>query len=83
MPHMVNMFGDYVLEEGTAAEDALPELDALGFATAIRPLTSGLQGITITPDRLIRRPIHVNRWQGGFASRPPQGVFGPACASWS
>ena len=53
MPHMVNMFGDYVLEEGTAAEDALPELEALGFATAIRPLTSGLQGVTITPDGLL------------------------------
>jgi gamma-glutamyltranspeptidase / glutathione hydrolase len=53
MPHMVNMFGDYVLEEGTAAEDALPELEALGFATASRPLTSGLQGVTITSDGLL------------------------------
>lgn len=53
MPHMVNMFGDYVLEEGTPAEDAAPELEALGFSTAIRPLTSGLQGVTFTPDGLV------------------------------
>ena len=53
LPHGVNMFGDYLLEQGTAAEQAVPDLEALGFATAIRPLTSGLQGITITPDGLI------------------------------
>lgn len=53
MPHMVNMFGDYVLEEGTPAEDAAPELEALGFSTAIRPLTSGLQGVTFTPNGLV------------------------------
>lgn len=52
MPHMVNMFGDYVLEEGTAAEEAAAMLEATGFSTAIRPLTSGLQGISITGDGL-------------------------------
>ena len=53
LPHGVNMFGDYLVEQGTAAEQAVPDLEALGFATAIRPLTSGLQGITITADGLL------------------------------
>lgn len=52
MPHMVNMFGEYVLEEGTAAEETAATLEMSEFTTAIRPLTSGLQGITITPDGL-------------------------------
>jgi len=52
MPHMVNMFGDYVLEEGTAAEETAAMLEMSEFSIAVRPLTSGLQGISITPDGL-------------------------------
>ncbi|MGY6709207.1 MAG: gamma-glutamyltransferase [Rhizobiaceae bacterium] len=52
MPHMVNLFGDYVLEEGTAAEETAATLEIMEFETVIRPLTSGLQGITITADGL-------------------------------
>jgi gamma-glutamyltranspeptidase / glutathione hydrolase len=48
MPHMVNMFGDYVLEAGTEAENRADELELLGFTVVSRDLTSGLQGITFT-----------------------------------
>jgi gamma-glutamyltranspeptidase / glutathione hydrolase len=48
LPHMVNMFGDYVLEAGTEAENRADELELLGFTVVSRDLTSGLQGITFT-----------------------------------
>ncbi len=51
-PNLANSFGTYVLEAGTEAEALAPDLQALGFETAIRDLNSGLHGITISPDGL-------------------------------
>lgn len=47
MPHMINRFGTYDLEKGTDAESMAPQLEALGFETNVRSLTSGLHLITI------------------------------------
>ena len=52
MPHLVNRFGTYDLEEGTAAPDLEPALQALGFETNVRGLTSGLHVIAISDDGL-------------------------------
>ena len=50
MPHLVNRFGTYDLEEGTAAVNLKDELQALGFETNVRALTSGLHAIGIAED---------------------------------
>ncbi|HHX88636.1 MAG TPA: gamma-glutamyltransferase [Paracoccus sp.] len=47
MPHLINSFGTYMLEEGTWAADLGPELEALGFETRIGAMNSGLQAIAI------------------------------------
>lgn len=47
LPHMVNRFGTYDLEEGTAAADLQSGLEELGFEVGVRGLNSGLHGITI------------------------------------
>lgn len=52
LPHLLNRFGTYDLEKGTAAEKFAPALEALGFKTEIRDLNSGLHGIEITPHGL-------------------------------
>lgn len=52
LPHAVNRFGTYDVEEGTDAEALAPELEALGFEVNIRGLNSGLHAIAITPDGL-------------------------------
>lgn len=66
MPHLVNRFGTYDLEKGTAAEKLKPALDAMGFKTNVRDLNSGLHGITITPEGL----------QGGADPRREGSVLG-------
>lgn len=48
MPHLVNRFGTYDLEAGTAAEALSEELTALGFETNVRNLNSGLHLIART-----------------------------------
>lgn len=48
MPRMVHLFGDYVLEASTPAEDWAEELEAMGYSVAVRELTSGLQGVAFT-----------------------------------
>ncbi|MEM7645058.1 MAG: gamma-glutamyltransferase, partial [Pseudomonadota bacterium] len=53
LPHLVNRFGTYDLEEGTAAEAFAEPLTALGYETNIRGLTSGLHVIAIDGDTLI------------------------------
>ena len=58
MPHMVNRFGTYDLEQGTSAEALSEGLGAVGYETNVRDLTSGLHLIAIG-DRL----------QGGADSR--------------
>ncbi|KZL19278.1 Gamma-glutamyltranspeptidase precursor [Pseudovibrio axinellae] len=52
MPHLINRFGTYDLEKGTAAEKLQPALEAMGYKTNIRDLNSGLHGIVITRDGL-------------------------------
>ena len=53
MPHLVNRFGTYDIEEGTSAESLEPALAALGFKTSLRDLNSGIHAIMITDDGLI------------------------------
>ena len=52
MPHLVNRFGTYDLEAGTAAEDLSQGLTGLGFSVKSRGLNSGLHAIAITADGL-------------------------------
>ncbi|MCK4712948.1 MAG: gamma-glutamyltransferase, partial [Marinosulfonomonas sp.] len=47
MPHMVNRFGKFDLEEGTSAVDMQPALEAMGYKVGTRALTSGLHAISI------------------------------------
>jgi len=50
LPHAVNRFGSYDLEEGTSAIALEGPLTAMGYEIAIRPLTSGLHMIAIGDD---------------------------------
>ncbi|WP_336098399.1 gamma-glutamyltransferase [Roseovarius sp. CH_XMU1461] len=52
LPHLVNRFGTYDLEVGTAAEAQAEALQAMGYATAVRDLTSGLHVIDLRDGRL-------------------------------
>nr|WP_306268516.1 gamma-glutamyltransferase [Pararhizobium sp. IMCC3301] len=52
LPNLVNRFGTYDLELGTAAESLGPALEALGYKVDARDLNSGLQGILIDGDKL-------------------------------
>lgn len=47
MPHLVNRFGTYDVEAGTAAETLAPALEELGYEVNVRGLNSGLHGIHI------------------------------------
>lgn len=47
LPHLVNRFGTYDVEEGTIAEALEPALAEMGFKTSIRGLNSGLHAIEI------------------------------------
>lgn len=47
MPHLVNRFGTYDLEEGTDAVGLEAGLQAFGFETNQRALTSGLHAISV------------------------------------
>ncbi|MEO3999102.1 gamma-glutamyltransferase [Mesorhizobium sp. CAU 1732] len=51
-PHMVNRFGPYDIELGTAAEDLVEDLAALGYEVEAKELNSGLHGIEFTPSGL-------------------------------
>ncbi len=53
LPHAVNRFGTYDLEEGTDAEALAADLEAMGYEVNIRGLNSGLHAIAITPDGLM------------------------------
>lgn len=48
MPHLVNRFGTYDLEEDTAAADLAPALEAMGYEVNLRGLTSGLHAISVS-----------------------------------
>ena len=52
MPHLVNRFGTYDVEEGTTAEALAEPLTALGYEVNSRALTSGLHAIAIDADGL-------------------------------
>jgi len=52
MPHLVNRFGPYDLEQGTKAEELADDLTALGFTIAVKDLNSGLHGIAWGPGGL-------------------------------
>ena len=47
LPHLVNRFGTYDVEEGTNAVDLQPALEEMGFEVNARGLTSGLHAISI------------------------------------
>ncbi|MEM0934721.1 MAG: gamma-glutamyltransferase [Pseudomonadota bacterium] len=47
MPHLVNRFGTYDVEEGTSAEDLTEALTELGYEVNARGLTSGLHAIVV------------------------------------
>ncbi|PRY95754.1 gamma-glutamyltransferase 1 [Hasllibacter halocynthiae] len=47
LPHLVNRFGTYDLEDGTAATALREPLEALGYETEVRDLTSGLHAIAL------------------------------------
>ncbi|WP_417805206.1 gamma-glutamyltransferase [Thalassospira lucentensis] len=53
MPHLVNRFGTFDLEEGTWAENLEPNLQEMGFKTNIRDLNSGIHAIMIEENGLI------------------------------
>ncbi|MBY4892478.1 gamma-glutamyltransferase [Rhodobacteraceae bacterium N5(2021)] len=48
LPHAVNRFGTFDVEEGTEAEALAEGLEALGYEVSIRGLNSGLHAIAIT-----------------------------------
>lgn len=48
LPHLLNRFGPYELEAGTAAEAMADDLKALGFEVAAKELNSGLHAIAWT-----------------------------------
>ena len=50
LPHLVNRFGTYDVEEGTNAESLVPALKRMGYEVNIRSLNSGLHAIAINPD---------------------------------
>jgi gamma-glutamyltranspeptidase/glutathione hydrolase len=52
LPHLLNRFGTFELEKGTAAETFEPALQALGFKTKIGDLNSGLHAVVLTPQGL-------------------------------
>lgn len=52
LPHLVNRFGTYDLEEGTSAQDLAGPLETLGYEVNTRGLTSGLHAIVITSEGL-------------------------------
>ncbi|MQQ09040.1 gamma-glutamyltransferase [Epibacterium sp. SM1979] len=47
LPHLVNRFGTYDVEEGTAATALDPALEAQGFEVSARSLNSGLHAIEV------------------------------------
>ncbi len=52
LPHLVNRFGTYDVENGTTAMALEAPLQALGFKTNARSLTSGIHAIAITENGL-------------------------------
>ncbi len=53
MPHAVNRFGTYDLEEGTGAVALQSELEAIGYKVNVRALTSGIHAIVLDDGMLL------------------------------
>ncbi|MEO9779564.1 MAG: gamma-glutamyltransferase [Sedimentitalea sp.] len=53
LPHAVNRFGTYDLEDGTNATSLQGPLESLGYEVNLRDLNSGLHAIQITADGLL------------------------------
>ena len=53
LPNIAKNFGTMDLEAGTSAELLKADMEQLGHKVRVRPLTSGLQGIVITPAGLV------------------------------
>lgn len=53
LPHLVNRFGVYDVEEGTAAEEMAGPLRKMGFEVNVRGLNSGLHMIVMGADGLV------------------------------
>lgn len=52
LPNVLDRFGPVEIEAGTPATAMVPALRAMGFATRLEPIPSGLYGIAISPDGL-------------------------------
>ncbi len=52
LPHLVNRFGTYDVEQGSSAETLQAPLEQMGFKVNARNLTSGLHGIVIEDGKL-------------------------------
>lgn len=52
LPHLVNRFGTFDLEKGTAAENLAEPLQSLGYETNVRDLTSGIHAIVFGDENL-------------------------------
>ncbi len=66
LPHLVNRFGTFDVEEGTSAESLAPALAEMGYKVEARDLNSGLHTIAIT----------VNGLEGGADPRREGVVLG-------
>jgi len=53
MPHLLNRFGVYELEEGTAAEALAPQLSQMGYEVRSTQMSSGLNAIALKDGLLI------------------------------
>lgn len=53
MPHLVNRFGTYDLEQDSDAVSFKPALEKMGFKVNIRDLNSGLHGVVFSDGKLI------------------------------
>ena len=52
LPHLVNRFGTFEIEEGTSGELFAPALSQMGFKVKSGQMNSGLHGIRIKPQAL-------------------------------
>jgi gamma-glutamyltranspeptidase/glutathione hydrolase len=52
LPNVLDRFGPVEIERGTSAEKMIPALHAMGFATRVEAIPSGLHGIAIAPGAL-------------------------------
>jgi gamma-glutamyltranspeptidase/glutathione hydrolase len=53
LPNIAKNFGTLELETGTQAEQLKVNMEQMGHKVRARSLTSGLQGIVVTPSRLV------------------------------